>query len=103
MSGDDFNKDDIDKYIKTGTKVAFKVTAVEARNVHKLAVPDDVDEVWLEGKMGKLDVIEGGEMKVKIIFDRPSIIKRELHALVAVEAAKNYTTKSERGGRSVQG
>jgi hypothetical protein len=38
MSGDD-----IEKYIKKGTKVAFKFTVLEASNVHQLSVPDDVD------------------------------------------------------------
>ena len=63
--------DDIDKYIKKGTKVAFKYTALEASNVHQITVPNDVDEVWLEGEMGKADVRKGGEIKVKITFDRP--------------------------------
>jgi hypothetical protein len=46
MSGDD-----IEKYIKKGTRVAFKVTVLEASSVHQLTVLDDVDEVWLEEKM----------------------------------------------------
>ncbi len=89
------SEDDIDTYIKTGTKFAFKINASEAINLHKLTVPDDVDEVWLEGKMGKLDVSVGGEMKVKITFDRPSRIKMEVQASDAVEAAKDYSSKSD--------
>ena len=46
MSGDD-----IEKYLKKGTKVAFKFTVLDASNVYQLTVPDDVDEVWLEEKM----------------------------------------------------
>ncbi len=63
--------------------------------MHQLTVPDDVDEVWLERKMRKPDVSVGGEIKVKIIFDRPSKKVMEVQALDAVQAAKDYISKSE--------
>jgi hypothetical protein len=87
------SEDDIDKFIKKGTRVAFKFTALEARNVHKLTVPHDVDEVWLEGKMGNPDVRVGGEIKVKITFDRQSKTKMEVQAHDAIEATKAYISK----------
>jgi hypothetical protein len=88
------SEDDIDKYLNTGTKVAFKINASEATTLHKLTVPHDVDEVWLEGKMGKPNVLMGGEIRVKIIFKLPSKIRIEVDCHDAIQAAKDYISKS---------